>query len=208
MFKLVRITSKQLVPYRGKVHDLTVQDDHSYVVNKTIVHNSHCSTRIMTGCGVPQLTAVMDVARLHQDTDVPFYTMATGGLRYPGDVAKAIVAGADLVMTGKMFAGTEETPGAAFYDSKTKSYMKMYQGEASLSYKRSHGMDIRNVEGESSLVPYIGPAGNKLEEILQGLRSALSYVGVHTLPELQREGKFVLVSPAAHREGLPHGLGV
>ncbi|WP_380680514.1 guanosine monophosphate reductase [Salinigranum sp. GCM10025319] len=169
---------------------------------------SHCTTREVTGAGMPQLTAVDDCAAAAADLDVCI--VADGGIRTSGDAVKALVAGADTVMLGSFFAGTDEAPGEVV----------TVDGER---YKRSRGMsttaaneartDKRDSEpgadeGVEGLTPYAGPLEPNTTEFLWGLKSGLSYCGGHTLDEARTRAEFVRVSPsAAEREGA-HGVRV
>ena len=162
---------------------------------------SHCTTRRVSGAGVPQLTAVSDCATAARDRGVT--TVADGGIRSSGDAAKALVAGADAVMLGSMFAGTAEAPGPVVEAD----------GER---YKRSRGMATTAAatdrtdkdgtpgadEGVEALTPYKGPLAGVVDEFAAGVRSGLSYCGAHTLPEARDRGEFVRVAASARdREG-------
>jgi IMP dehydrogenase len=169
---------------------------------------SHCTTRKVTGAGMPQLTAVDDCAEAARDLDV--CVVADGGIRTSGDAVKALVAGADTVMMGSFFAGTDEAPGEVV----------TVDGDR---YKRSRGMSTTAAnearsdkqgnapgadEGVAGLSPYTGPLGPRTEEFLWGIRSGLSYCGGHDLDEARTNAVFVRVSPsAAEREGA-HGVRV
>jgi IMP dehydrogenase len=169
---------------------------------------SHCTTRRVTGAGMPQLTAVDDCADAARDHDVRI--VADGGIRTSGDAVKALVAGADTVMLGSFFAGTDEAPGERV----------VVDGEP---YKRSRGMSTTAAneartdkrgnepgadEGVEGLTPYTGPLEPHTAEFLWGIRSGLSYCGGHTLGAARANATFVRVSPsAAEREGA-HGVRV
>jgi IMP dehydrogenase len=169
---------------------------------------SHCTTRQVTGAGMPQLTAVNDCADAARDLDVRI--VADGGIRTSGDAVKALVAGADTVMLGSFFAGTDEAPGETV----------VVDGEP---YKRSRGMSTAAAneartdkedngpgadEGVEGLTPYTGPLEPRTTEFLWGIRSGLSYCGGHTLETARANATFVRVSPsAAEREGA-HGVRV
>ncbi len=128
-FKLVEIKSKNYKHYTGVVHDLTVEGDHSYNVNKIIVHNSICKTRIQTGIGVPTLSTILDSARWKNSNLNSPSLIADGGIRYPGDFAKSIVAGADAVMVGRILAGSNETPGEIIDGYKIYRGMACYSSD-------------------------------------------------------------------------------
>lgn len=115
-FKLTKINSIKKKSYTGKVYDLTVEDNHSYIANNIVVHNSLCTTRIMTGVGIPQITALQETSKVADTYGIP--VIADGGIRYPADIAKSIAAGADSVMIGSLFAGTKESPGTIIKDDR------------------------------------------------------------------------------------------
>jgi len=126
-FKLTEIKSKEYKQYKGKVYDLTVKDDHSYNINNIVVHNSICKTRIQTGIGVPTLSTILDSARW-KSLNSPSL-IADGGIRYPGDFAKSIAAGADAIMVGRILAGSEEAPGEAVEGYKVYRGMACYSSD-------------------------------------------------------------------------------
>ncbi len=196
---------------------------------------SACTTRIKTGVGYPQLSAILEIKRRLAGTGIG--VIADGGMKTPGDLAKALGAGADYCMIGGMVAGTDETPGElivdydvhhedcthVFYDmeegyfpiekaDKNKSYTcvkinKKYRGSASKESYEAQGKDAkhRTSEGESFLIPYKGPVANILGDIEGGIRSAFTYVGARTLKEFHEKVDFVRISNAGYAEGLPHG---
>ena len=163
---------------------------------------SHCTTRKVAGAGVPQLTAVQDCAEVADDLGIT--TIADGGIRTSGDAVKALVAGADTVMMGRLFAGTAESPGAVVE----------YDGE---KYKRSRGMATTAAnkarsdkddaeptadEGVEALTPYTGPVAGVVEEFAAGIRSGLSYCGGHSIEEARQNAEFIAVADSAReREG-------
>lgn len=160
---------------------------------------SACTTRIKTGVGVPQLSAIMDVLNV---TD---RIIADGGCKTPGDVSKALIAGAKLVMVGGMLAGTYEAPGdVKVVDGKR---YKTYRGSASKSSYEKQGKTAswRAVEGEEFLVPFKGPVETILQDIEGGLRSTCTYVGAKNLQELYEFGQFVLVTNSGLKESGAHG---
>lgn len=181
---------------------------------------SACTTRIKTGVGYPQLSAVMEIAHLMKYLGMTI--IADGGMKTPGDIAKAIGAGAHLVMLGGMLSGTDETPGdiidvmnevislkEAPELSKIQLLRKKYRGSASKEAYESQGKDAawRTAEGESFYVNYKGPVKNILQDIEGGLRSAMSYVGASNLKEFHGKVEFVRVSNATRRENGAHGKG-
>lgn len=180
---------------------------------------SACTTRIKTGIGVPQLSAIMDCAA----TGVQ--VIADGGLKTPGDIAKALGAGAELVMIGGMLSGTTETPGDVIeqgaeynwdvHDThrdtalkvKDGKLFKKYRGSASKESYEAQGKDSswRTAEGEAFLVPCKGPAANVLQDIEGGLRSSMTYVGARNLHEFKRKCMFNLITTNSTKENGAHG---
>jgi len=176
---------------------------------------SICTTRLVAGIGVPQLTAVMDVAEALEGTNVPF--IADGGIRYSGDVAKALAAGASSVMVGSMFAGTDEAPGDVFYYGGRP--FKSYRGMGSIgamqlgsaerySQDSSEKMDKLVPEGIEARVEYKGPLSPVIFQLLGGLRSSMGYCGTETIAALQQEANFIRVSPAGMRESHVHDVEI
>ena len=177
---------------------------------------SICTTRVVTGVGVPQLSAIMEVAEALRETGVPL--IADGGIRYSGDIAKAIAAGAGSVMVGSLFAGTDEAPGEIeLYQGR--SY-KSYRGMGSLgAMAAQHGSADRYFQEEEEIaklvpegiegrVPYKGPLGPMLRQLSGGVRAALGYTGCRSLEELRGRGKFVSLTPAGMREGHVHDVAI
>lgn len=176
---------------------------------------SICTTRIVAGVGVPQLTAISDCAREASKHGVPI--IADGGIKFSGDVAKAIAAGAQCVMLGSLLAGTDEAPGETYlYQGRT---YKSYRGMGSVgamargSADRYFQAEVRDTlklvpEGIEGQVPYKGPVDGVLHQIVGGLRAAMGYVGAATVPELQEKAKFVRISPAAMSESHTHGVTI
>ena len=176
---------------------------------------SICTTRIVAGVGVPQLAALMGVAKRCRDQGVP--VIADGGIRTSGDLAKAIAAGADCAMIGSMFAGTDEAPGEVFL-YQGRSY-KAYRGMGSLgamargSADRYFQQEIRDTltlvpEGIEGQVPYKGPLGNVVHQLVGGLRAAMGYTGNATIQDMQRQCKFLRVTNAGLRESHVHDVSI
>jgi IMP dehydrogenase len=176
---------------------------------------SICTTRIVAGVGVPQLTAIMDAVEAARLSDTP--VIADGGIKYSGDLAKAIAAGADCAMVGSLLAGTDETPGEVFL-YQGRSY-KAYRGMGSVaamargSADRYFQQDIKDnlklvPEGIEGQVPYKGPVANVLHQLSGGLRAAMGYVGAHTVAELHQKAEFVRISNAGLRESHVHDVAV
>ena len=173
---------------------------------------SICTTRVVTGAGVPQITAVMEAARAARGTGVP--VIADGGVKYSGDITKAIAAGASAVMIGSLFAGTEESPGETIlYQGRT---FKSYRGMGSLAAMEGGSADRysqemvergKNVpEGVEGRVPHKGPLGGLVEQLVGGLRSGMGYCGVENLRALQEHAKFIRISSAGLRESHVHDV--
>ena len=156
---------------------------------------SMCTTRINTGFGVPNVTCLNDICAVAK---VP--VIADGGIRTSGDMAKALALGASSVMIGSMIAGTEESPGKII--EKTNGLYKRYRGAASLETKMAHGQSTRNVEGESTMVPYKGGVKYILQSATDGLRSAFSYAGTKNLSEFNPQ--IIQITSAGQIEARPH----
>jgi IMP dehydrogenase len=176
---------------------------------------SICTTRIVAGVGVPQLTAIMDAVAVARTRDTP--VIADGGIKYSGDLAKALAAGADCAMIGSLLAGTDETPGEVFL-YQGRSY-KTYRGMGSVgamargSADRYFQQDIKDSlklvpEGVEGQVPYKGAAATVLHQLSGGLRAAMGYVGAHTLAELHAKAEFVRISGAGLRESHVHDVTI
>ncbi len=174
---------------------------------------SICTTRIVAGVGVPQLTAVMDCAKEAMKHGVP--VIADGGIKYSGDVVKALAAGASCVMIGSLLAGTDEAPGETyFYQGRT---YKAYRGMGSIgamargSADRYFQQEVKDTlklvpEGIEGQVPYKGPTEGVLHQLVGGLRAGMGYVGAKTLADLHANARFIRVSPAAIHESHAHGV--
>lgn len=166
---------------------------------------SVCSTRIKTGYGVPQLTAIQDCSKVDRAI------IADGGIRFPADVVKALAAGADLVMLGGMLAGTDETPGKTIEKveaGKARRY-KQFRGMASREAQEDFMGSMsewKTAEGVALEVPAKGSARDIIKDILGGLRSGLTYCGAATIKDLQRKAQFLEITPAARVEGTPHAM--
>ncbi len=173
---------------------------------------SICTTRVVTGVGVPQLTAIMDVAKVCKPAGVP--VIADGGIKYSGDIAKAIAAGADTVMIGSLFAGTEESPGdTVLYEGRS---FKVVRGMGSLkAMQESGGGRYMNFEDEvaklvpegiEARVPYRGALADYIFQLVGGLRAAMGYCGCPDISAMQANTTFVKISAAGLRESHPHDV--
>jgi IMP dehydrogenase len=176
---------------------------------------SICTTRIVAGVGVPQLTAIMDTVEVARKSGTP--VIADGGIKYSGDLAKALAAGADCAMVGSLLAGTDETPGEVFL-YQGRSY-KTYRGMGSVgamargSADRYFQQDIKDTlklvpEGVEGQVPYKGAASTVLHQLAGGLRAAMGYVGAKNLQELHEKAEFVRISGAGMRESHVHDVTI
>lgn len=176
---------------------------------------SICTTRIVAGVGVPQLTAVTDAARAGREAGVP--VIADGGVKYSGDAAKALAAGADCIMIGSLLAGTDEAPGEVFL-YQGRSY-KSYRGMGSItamsrgSADRYFQADVREQmklvpEGIEGRVPYKGPIGPILHQLVGGLRASMGYVGAPNIAEMQACAKFVKITNAGLKESHVHDVAI
>jgi IMP dehydrogenase len=173
---------------------------------------SICTTRVVTGAGVPQITAILEAARAAKGTGVP--VIADGGVKYSGDISKAIAAGADVAMLGGLFAGTEESPGETIlYQGRT---FKSYRGMGSLGAMQAGSADRyaqegaergKSVpEGVEGRVPYKGSLAALTDQLVGGLKSGMGYCGVSTLAELQERSRFVRITVAGLRESHVHDV--
>lgn len=175
-------------------------DNGADMIKVGIGGGSVCSTRIKTGFGVPNLTAIQDCARVDRSI------VADGGIRNSGDIVKALAFGADFVMIGSMLAGTEHTPGDPVIGNDGR-YYKTYRGMASKEVQDDHrgGMsEWKTAEGVSTQVPCRFDADQIIADIVGGLRSGLTYAGAKNIQELQQKLEYVLVSNAGRIESLPH----
>jgi len=175
---------------------------------------SICTTRVVTGVGVPQLTAISDCAESAARSGIP--VIADGGIRYSGDICKAIAAGADSVMLGNLIAGVDESPGEVVLRQGER--FKEYRGMGSIGAMRDRGFsrdryfqqDVDSMkliaEGVEGQVPYKGGLSNLVFQLVGGLRSAMGYVGAETIGDLQTKSQFIRITAAAVDEGHPHDV--
>ncbi len=188
--------------------------DHVNGLKVGIGPGSICTTRIVAGVGVPQVTAIAEVADVARLSDVP--VIADGGVRYSGDVAKAIAAGADSVMMGSMFAGTDEAPGKVI-TIKGRRY-KQYRGMGSLGVMSSgvssdryfQPKDIGRTkfvpEGVEGVTPYVGNVADVIYQLVGGLKSAMGYTGSTNIRDMHEKARLVRITPAGHFESHPHNI--
>jgi IMP dehydrogenase len=173
---------------------------------------SICTTRVVTGAGVPQITAILETSRAAQGTGVPI--IADGGIKFSGDITKALAAGASAVMIGGLFAGTEEAPGETIlYQGRT---YKSYRGMGSLGAMEAGSADRYAQEGAErgksvpegieGQVPYKGPLSGLVEQLVGGLRSGMGYCGAGSIRELQERAKFIRITSAGLRESHVHDV--
>jgi len=176
---------------------------------------SICTTRVVAGVGVPQITAIYECAKIARKYDVPL--IADGGVKFSGDLPKAIVAGADVIMIGSLFAGTEESPGdTVLYQGRT---YKTYRGMGSIgamkegSKDRYFQSDVENdvklvPEGIEGMVPFRGALSSTIHQLMGGLRSGMGYTGNATITELQQKGRFVRITGAGLKESHVHDVTI
>ncbi len=200
------------------VYDIEVDcPTHSFIADNAIVHNSICTTRVVAGVGVPQVTAVFECAEVALRHGVP--VIADGGMTSSGDIAKALAAGADSVMLGSMLAGTDESPGDVILVQGER--FKEYRGMGSLGAMKARSFskdryfqgDVEDVdklvpEGIEGRVPYKGPVQQILYQLVGGLRQAMGYCGTPTVEALKLESRFVRITGAGLRESHPHDVTI
>jgi len=177
---------------------------------------SICITRVITGSGVPQLTAVIDCAKIGHENDVPI--ISDGGTRNSGDATKALAAGASSVMIGSLLGGTDESPGSLL--TKNGKRFKVYRGMASLAaslgrksketgnYSLEDDLNDYIAEGVEGMVPYKGNVTDILKQLTGGVRSGLSYCGARTIPQMQENAEFIRISRAGFAESQPHDVSL
>jgi IMP dehydrogenase/GMP reductase len=200
------------------VYDIEVDcPSHTFIADNAIVHNSICTTRVVAGVGVPQVTAVYDAAQALYGQGVP--VIADGGVRNSGDIAKAIAAGADVVMLGSMLAGTDEAPGEVIVAQGER--FKEYRGMGSLGAMKARSFskdryfqgDVEDVdklvpEGIEGRVPYKGPLAPIIHQVVGGLRQSMGYCGAPTIEDMKTATRFTRITPAGLQESHPHGVTI
>ncbi len=216
-FGAVEVVAGNVATARGALDLIKAGAD---AVKVGVGSGSICVTRVVTGFGVPQLTAIMDSAEGARESGVPI--IGDGGVRNPGDVTKALAAGASTVMIGSLFAGTEQSPGATIL--REGVHYKLTRGMASLGAtidrrirergsNQSRDIDlIEEVaaesvpEGVEGLIPYKGKVQDVVKQLVGGLRSGMSYSGARTITELWKNAEFMRITSAGHKESLPHDI--
>jgi IMP dehydrogenase/GMP reductase len=216
-FQIIKKLETRRLDAAVRVYDLEVDcPTHSFIADNAIVHNSICTTRVVAGVGVPQVTAIYDCAAVASQHGVPL--IADGGMTSSGDIAKAIAAGADSIMAGSLLAGTDESPGDVVLHQGER--FKEYRGMGSLGAMRARGSsrdryfqgDVEDVEklvpeGIEGRVPYKGPVAAILHQLVGGLRQAMGYCGAATIDEM-KGAQFVRITAAGLRESHPHDVTI
>lgn len=169
-------------------------------------NGSLCETRIRTAVGIPQVSALLDCISVADKFGIPI--IADGGIRYPGDVCKGLALGSDTIMVGSLLSGTKETPGIIekLGEWPNEKLYKKYRGSASLESKIDRNEDEKNVEGNSKITMYKGKTKRIITDIIDGLKSSMSYVGAQTLSEFRSKSEFIKVTQSGIIEASPHGL--
>ncbi len=211
----VQVVAGNVATYEGAMALVKAGAD---AVKVGIGPGSICTTRMVSGCGVPQIYAIQEAVRACKAKKIP--VIADGGIKYSGDITKALAAGAACVMVGSLLAGTEEAPGEVFEDPPTgggKQY-KSYRGMGSLGAMNEGSKDRYGQEkvvggklvpeGVEARVPFKGSVVKIIEQLTGGLRSGMGYVGAKNILELQKKAKFVRISPAGLRESHVHDVQI
>lgn len=208
-FPNIQLIAGNVATYEGTVDLIKAGAD---CVKIGIGPGSICTTRVVTGVGVPQVTAIMEAARAAREYDIPI--IADGGIKYSGDLTKALAAGGNVVMMGSLFAGTEESPGEELYVEGRK--FKTYRGMGSLGAMSSGSSDRyfqtetkKYVpEGVEGRVPFKGKVGDIIYQLVGGIKSGMGYCGAKNLEDLRENTKFVKVSQASLQENHPHNITI
>jgi inosine-5'-monophosphate dehydrogenase len=210
-YQIVKTLESKPLGINVPVYDIEVDcETHSFIANNAIVHNSICTTRVVTGVGVPQISAILEAASVAGD--VPL--IADGGIKQTGDIPKAIAAGASSVMIGGLFAGTDEAPGETILREGRK--YKTYRGMGSAGAMSAGSSDryfqsgSRKFvpEGIEGIVPYKGAVADVLYQMMGGLRAAMGYTGSQTLEMLRLEAQFTRITMAGLIESHPHDVTI
>ena len=210
-YLIIKLMERRALGVAVPVYDIEVDcPTHSFIADNAIVHNSICTTRIVAGVGVPQLSAIKAVTSVARAAGVPI--IADGGIRYSGDLTKAIAAGADCVMIGSLFARTHEAPGQEI-NFNGRIY-KIFRGMGSIGALQSEDNDRYGKhsggglvpEGIEGMVPLAGGVDDVAYQLLGGLTKGMGYCGLRTVPALQAGARFIRVSGATVRESHPHDV--
>lgn len=209
-FKYEQIIAGNIGTYEGALDLINLGVD---AIKVGIGPGSICTTRVVAGVGIPQITAISEAHRAASKKGIPI--IADGGIRHTGDVPKAIVAGADSVMIGGLFAGVDESPGEKIlYEGRS---FKLYRGMGSLGamkqgskdrYFQDAEDDIAKLvpEGVEGRVPYKGPLSDTIYQIIGGLRASMGYCGTRDITTLKKKGRFIKITLAGLRESHPHDI--
>lgn len=208
-FPEIQLVAGNVATYQGTIDLIDAGAD---AVKVGIGPGSICTTRVVTGIGVPQITAILNCAKAGAERNIPI--IGDGGIKYSGDVTKAIAAGADVVMMGSMFAGTEESPGEEIFVEGRR--FKSYRGMGSLGAMSSGSSDRyfqtetkKYVpEGVEGRVPFKGRVGDVVYQLVGGLRSGMGYVGAKDIFELKTKTEFMKITPATLQENHPHNITI
>ena len=212
MYKSVQIIAGNIATAEGAEALIKAGAD---AVKVGIGPGSICTTRIVAGVGVPQLSAIMDVVKTASKYGIPI--IADGGIKYSGDLAKAIAGGANCAMLGSLFAGTEESPGEVvlFQGRSYKTYRgmgsvgAMARGSADRYFQQEIGDKLKLVpEGVEGRVPFKGAVSGVVHQLVGGLKAAMGYTGSRTIPDMQKNAQFVRITGAGLRESHPHNIAI
>lgn len=202
-FQVVKILEITELKMQLPVYDIEVEcDSHSFIADNAIVHNSLCTTRLKTGCGVPQLSAIVEVEQAIRGCAT---VIADGGIRQSGDIVKALAAGADAVMIGRLFSATDEAPGK-IVDIPNQGKFKVYRGMASRAAQEDWKGKSTSIEGETTLVSYRGSVEPIFNDLINGVKSGMSYQDAHNITELRENAIFHKQSSSGVLEAKPHAL--
>lgn len=208
-FPDIQLIAGNVATYQGTVDLIKAGAD---CVKIGIGPGSICTTRVVTGIGVPQITAILEASKAAREYNIPI--IADGGIKYSGDITKAIAAGADCIMIGSLLAGTDESPGEEIYVEGRR--FKSYRGMGSLGAMNSGSSDRyfqtetkKYVpEGVEGRVPIKGKVSDVIYQLVGGLRSGMGYTGCHNIEELKTKTKYVKITPATLQENHPHNITI
>lgn len=190
--------------YDGLVYDIEVDIDHTYAVTENYIVVSNCTTRIVTGHGVPNFTNICLMKQELDKIGEDVCLMADGGIKTSGDIIKALAAGADTVMIGNLFAATKESPGEIITQDG-KNYKK-YRGQASKDFMIDNNKTGVAAEGESMMIPFKGSVVHILKELIGGIKSGMTYSGAYDIQDLRNKAEFIKITQNGFIESKPHGL--